>query len=253
MILDLEWLLGFVLVITRFLAMIFLIPIFGRPLIPTRAQMGLAGFFALIVVPMIPLPDLASWYTGEILLMISKEAFVGLMMGFAGRMVFFIAEFAGQIMAHESGLAMSAGFDPVSGLTGTTISRILFVFTAVMVFTTGLHHEILSAFIVSYEVVPMGLELPGLAGLREIVRATSHVFVIGVQIAAPFIAMNFIINLIFSVMGKAVPKMNVFMVSFGVRIMVSLWLLTAAYELVAQYLYREAEATPMLMLRFLAN
>ena len=44
---------------------------------------------------------------------------------------------------------------------------------------------------------------------QDIVARTSQTFVIALQLAAPIMAVSFIVSLVFSVLGRAVPQMNV--------------------------------------------
>ncbi len=59
------------------------------------------------------------------------------------------------------------------------------------------------------------------------------------------------INMTFSVLGKAVPKMNVFMISFPVRIVVGMCLLLVVVGLITQYFHSYIEYIPKRMIEFL--
>jgi flagellar biosynthetic protein FliR len=92
------------------------------------------------------------------------------------------------------------------------------------------------AFQRSYHFLPIGG-----AGLNEetaleVIGRTSYLFVFAVQVAAPLIAVSFVIVLVFSVIGRAVPQMNVFMESFGVRVMAGLIVLGLTFQLMAQHI-----------------
>ena len=76
----------------------------------------------------------------------------------------------------------------------------------------------------------------------------SNVFVLGTLIAAPFIAMNFLINISFAVLGKAVPKMNVFMTSFAIRILSGLVLLVSSILLITSYVFDASSRSVEVML-----
>ena len=94
----------------------------------------------------------------------------------------------------------------------------------------------LKPFILSFEILPIGSFFLSVNPMEKYVGEVSKVFVLGVLIAAPFIALNFLVNVSFAVLGKAVPKMNVFMTSFSIRILSGLILLVSSILLFSSYI-----------------
>ena len=66
--------------------------------------------------------------------------------------------------------------------------------------------------------------------------------------SAPFIALNFMINISFAVLGKAVPKMNVFMTSFSIRILGGLTPLVSSLLLITSYIVDNGRRSVEVML-----
>lgn len=111
----------------------------------------------------------------------------------------------------------------------------------------------LAALTRSFDFVLAGRPSISPAAGESMILATAHVIELGMRIAAPFIAMNFLITLAFSALGRIVPKMNVFVVSFSAKIIAGLALLASAGALIARYLYIEFDETPVRMLQMLAG
>ena len=122
---------------------------------------------------------------------------------------------------------------------------ILFFLATITMLSLDLHHGLLLGFAKSFEVLPLGGgHLSSPPCLKPWWRAPAQIFVIALQIAAPVMAVSFCITVFFAVMSRAVPQMNVFAESFGIRIAGGLIVLGFTLQIAAQYIVNHLHRLP---------
>lgn len=240
---------AWMLALFRAAALMLVIPVFSLTSFPRLARIGFAGLLAWIVVPQVGL-DLA-YPSGLVALglIAAKEIAIGVLMGMAVRLVFAVLDFAAQVIAVEIGLHPSPEFDSTANVAGNPLGTGLF-YLGVVIFFSGAHYAVILAFARSFELVPPGLQAAGVDFVPMVVRHTARIFELGLLIAAPFMAVNFLVNLAFALLGRVVPRMNVFILSFSARIIAGLSLLALAAGLIGHYIMHEFGTVPETMLRF---
>jgi flagellar biosynthesis protein FliR len=236
-------------VFVRASAFLLVLPVFSTPGIPVRVRVALSAALAFLISPLLPQFSSRSASFGLWLGWFVLEALTGLCLGFVTRMVFYAADFAGRLIANEMGLNMASTFDPLTGGQNQVPGTILFFFAVTILMTLDMHHWLLLGFQQSYQLVPVGGARLREALLAEIIAHTGRVFLVGVQMAAPMMAVSFILMLIFSMLGRAAPQMNVFGESFGVRVLVGLAMFGLTSEILAQHIINYLRRLPEDMIR----
>jgi len=236
------------MVFLRVSAMLAVFPVFSARNFPVQLRLALGAILALLVSATLPAPVLASDLWG-LAGQMAMEIGIGLMLGFAARMIFFALEIAGAIVGIEIGLAMPAALNPVSDTSMTAPGAILYYLALMLWLTLDMHHWMLAGFQRTYSLLPVGGAHLSQAFLTDIVGRTSGIFVIALQLSAPLMAVSFIVSLVFSVLGRAVPQMNVFSESFAVRPMVGLSVFGLTLDLMSEHIVNYLRHLPEDVLR----
>jgi flagellar biosynthesis protein FliR len=226
-----------------------LFPVFSAQHCPVRLRTALGALVAFLVLPAVPPlapgpQTVAAW-----ILVMVQEVGIGLLLGFTSRMVFFAVEVAGSLITTEVGISLTSVLNPINSTQATTPAVVLNYLTAVVWLSLDLHHWMLAAFQRTYALVPIGGVHLREALLTDLLSRCSEVFVVALQMAAPVMAVSFIISLVFSVLGRAVPQMNVFSESFGIRILAGLAVFGLTCQLMAQHIINYLNRLPEDVLR----
>lgn len=248
---SLEYLVTWMMVLLRATGVVIQLPIVANRPIPPMAKVGICMCLASLLAGIVPVAEVpvTLW---ALLLASLGELLVGLALGFVARMAFAAVEMAGRIIATETGLSASPGIG-VPEPASEPLAAILSTFAIVLFFLFGGHLMMITALARSFSLVHAGNPMLHPAAGESLIRASAHVIEIGLRIAAPFIAMNFLVVLSFSALGRVVQKLNPFIMSFSLKIIAGFSLLASAGALIASYLYSEFNEMPVRMLQLLVG
>ena len=237
------------LVFVRVGTLLAVFPLFTGQNFPVRLRLALAAMTTFFIAPSLTAVSLVNVSFPRSISLILIEAGVGLLLGFVSRMVFYAVEGTGNLVSTEMGLNLATTLNPLTQSRTEAAGTILYYLTAMIFLSLDMHHWLLVCLQRTYALLPVGGGQLHEALFNDVVSRTSHLFLVTMLMAAPMVAISFLLNLIMAVLGRAVPQMNVFTESFAFRALAGLTVFGLTLNLMAQHILNYLRRLPEDVLR----
>jgi flagellar biosynthetic protein FliR len=214
-------------VFARILGMFVITPIFNIGNAPNRFRVALIALLALFLLPLanlgFDLLEISTFY--ELIYYIGLEFINGLAFGLVISLLFNFLYIAGVMVDFNIGFAIVNVISPEDDSQIPVTANFFYIFAVMVFLALDLHHQLILALARSFQVVPLGTSLLKTALIDLYLDSMARSFVVGFQIAAPFIVTILVTNLLLGLLSKAMPGLNVFIVGLPLKIFVGFYLL----------------------------
>lgn len=215
-----------ILVFARLSGMIGLNPMFSRRNVPAMVRTGLVLLMTVLIAPNITAPPPEFGWLG-LTEGILKELLIGFILGYVFQIFYYMLFFAGDLLDVQFGLSMARVFDPGSNIQMSISSNLLNFLFLLYLFATDSHLLMIEIFATSFSIVPAG----GASFSAEVWSAMAELFAmafsLGVRLALPFIAVEFILEASMGVLMKLIPQIHVFVINIQLKVLMGIFLLLA--------------------------
>lgn len=210
---KIESVLTFVLAFFRIAGIFFIAPMLGNKAVPPQVQIALSLMITLLLMPFLKFNDPMALQSDLYLIkIIAQEVMIGVIIGFAAAVIFAVVQVAGEVLGMKMGFAIAQIVDPSNeGSSGLLTSFFVLVGGLMFLYLNG-HHTMLQALSDSFKFIPIGNEITLNAGV-VLVDFLAKVFAVGIKIAAPVLIVMSLLYLLFGLITKLAPQMNIY---FGV-------------------------------------
>jgi len=215
----------FLLPLCRVSSMFALMIGIGAKTVPNRIKMGLAVFFTLVAMPMLPKSAPIDLMSAFVVIQVAQQIIIGLAIGFIS--MIFINTFiqAGQILATQTGLGFSSLVDPASGVNIPTIGQFYLILATLLFWVYDGHLVMFQMLVFSFESVPIDGQWWDVSNYRKIAEFGGWIFATSLAITLAPVTAMLVVNLAFGVMTRAAPQLNIFSIGFPVTMIAGLLIL----------------------------
>ncbi|MCU9612089.1 flagellar biosynthetic protein FliR [Caldibacillus lycopersici] len=214
------------LIFMRVVSFFVVVPIFSHRSVPAMFKIGLAFFLSLTILYTIDVEPLEIDSTYFLLLF--KEIITGLAIGLIAYIILSAIQMAGGFIDFQMGFSMANIIDPQTGAQSPIMGQYLYLFSLLFLLSVNGHHLIIDGIFHSYQFIPMDKQLLAFGHentMEMILKSFGAMFAIAFQMSIPVVGSLFLIDVALGIVARTVPQMNIFVVGFPVKILVSFLML----------------------------
>ncbi len=190
-------------------------PFLNRTEIPMIAKVGFTFIFTIILTMLLhpgPMPADKS-----VIVVIIMNYLCGALLGYIVNCIISAIESGGDMINMQQGVSSATILDPATSSQVSIIGRLFSLFGLIIFLEIGGAYWTFNAFIRSFEIFPIYsvmVPVDEIVNMPYLVKITSNVLYIGLQIASPVLLATLGQDIILGIISKTAPQVNVFQMSF---------------------------------------
>jgi len=228
----------FLLLMTRFTGFFIVVPGLGAGIMGLAVRMPaiiVLAYASLLSSPEAPLPP--DW--GIVIASVVTELLFGMVLGLVPYLIVAGAQTAGQLAGTSMGLGQAQLIDPTSGGTVTELSKLYGDLVILVFLLLGGHHVAVYAVSgLGGDVIPGTFQLQGVT-LELLINRSADIFRVGMLLSAPVVVALLLTQFVMGLISKAVPSINIFVVSFPITAGIGLTLTLIALPSATAFIARQ--------------
>lgn len=238
---DMSVIVAFWLAFTRWLAVMFQLPLFDNVSIPIIVKVLATLVMTFAFFPLIEnqiMMDIKYVGVDSFWYLTIFNTIIGLAIGFFVKSIMSIFTSAGAIITQQVGFNALHYFDPNAGAQVGPFEKLIEWTVLMMVLTSGALIPMFKGVISSFSSIHI-YNLGKMAHSPEFfVMMFKSFFISALMLSTPMIFINIVINAVMGIVSRAVPQMNVIAVSFAINIGLGLLVFVAGSDEFFQTCFR---------------
>ncbi|RFP09340.1 EscT/YscT/HrcT family type III secretion system export apparatus protein [Duganella sp. BJB488] len=211
----------------RLLVIFTVLPATSDQVLPGGARNGVVYLICFFIAAGQPAEAIALVDGTTALVLVVKEMFIGMVIGYAASTIFWVAQSVGVVIDNMAGFNNIQTSNPLRGEQSTPISNVLIQLAIVLFYASGGMLVLLDVVFASFRWWPLSTALPTLSGSAEtfLIHRLDSVMTVAVKLVSPVILVLVLIDLGFGLMARAADKLEPMALSQPIRGAIALLML----------------------------
>lgn len=225
------------LLMSRLLPVLIMSPVLGGETTPPEVKLGVGLTLSIVLFPAVAdRVNLVPVTAVAFIVVLFKEIFIGITLGFIVGSAFEAARVAGTIVDTQAGAAQAQVHVPQIQTQATIFSTFKMLMSVTLFLTLDGHHLMIEAMAESLVLLPLD-RLPNFGhGMWPLFELVITVFAdmmrIGLAIAAPAMVAAFIADMALGMVNRVAPQLQVFFISMALKPIVAVLMIFIAIHLI---------------------
>jgi flagellar biosynthetic protein FliR len=205
-------------------------PIASEKTIPNQVKVVLTLALAVLIAPLVQVPDSLSIFSGAGALTAVQEILIGVSIGMVMELAFEALTFAGQTISMTMGLGFATLVDPQRGANVPVLGQMFMIMGTLTYLAINGHLVLLGALANSFQTLPIGAANIDHDFLIAVATWGARIFETGLLVALPAVIALVIVNLALGVVTRAAPQLNLFGIGFTITLMCGFFVLMVGLD-----------------------
>jgi flagellar biosynthetic protein FliR len=193
-------------------------PFLGSATIPWKVKSGLTFVLTALLMPAYS-SRMPQVMPENMVAAVGGELMIGLGMGLTLELVFEAARFAGQLLGFQFGYSLVNVIDPQSQVEISVLNFFHYTVLLLIFLQGDVHHWLFRLLVQSFDTVKPGTVIVSQQAMQALLQGTGHIFLMGLQLAAPPLVVTIMTDIALAFMSKASPQLPVLSVGLPAKML----------------------------------
>lgn len=242
------------LVFARIGGILFFNPLFGRSNVPSQWRTAFVLVLTMIVAPTLNTSDVVFETDFSMFFALANELMFGFALNSVFIMFYYMIFFAGDLLDFNFGLSMAKVFDPGTNIQMSLTGNLFTILFSIYFFAVDCHLLFIRIITASFTLIQVGVVIVPSNFSQFMLEVFYLSMLILARLIAPFLVLQFIMEMSMGVLMKLIPQIHVFVLNIQLKILIGLTILITVFpnimDIMDEYTQRMFWALQELMTLF---